>query len=137
MLDSNGEGLLGAIERLLGSMFVPALEQYEKWGELSGVEGQKVKQQFITKLSSFVAVLANAQASINDAVKLTPCSHSGLAKVNTSTEIITAASNAELVEAAEHCALIWCREIEQVIIIVTRPNGVLNSLTIVMFTDSN
>ncbi len=115
MLDSNNEGLLGAIERLLGSLFLPVLDKYEKWGELSGAEGQKVKQQFLTKLSSFVSVLANAQASINDIVQLTPCKHSGLTGLKTSTEMIAAAGTPELVEAAEHCALVWCREIEQVL----------------------
>ena len=114
MLDSNGEGLLGAIERLLGSLFLPVLERYEKWGELSGVEGEKVKQQFLTKLSSFVSVLANAQASINDAVRLSPCKHPGLNNLKTSSEMISAAGNAEVIEAAEQCALVWCREIEQV-----------------------
>lgn len=117
MLDSNGEGLLGAIERLLGSLFLPALQKYDKWGELSGAEGQKVKQQFLSKLASFVSVLTNAQASINDVVKLTPCTHTGITKLKTSTEMIAAAGNSEIVEAAENCALIWCREIEQVFIL--------------------
>ena len=114
MLDSNGEGLLGAIERLLGSLFLPVLQNYEKWGELSGAEGQKVKQQFLSKLSSFVSVLGNAQASINDVVKLTPCMHPGITKLKTSSEMISAAGNSEIVETAEQCALVWCREIEQV-----------------------
>ena len=114
MLESNGEGLLGAIEQLLSTVFIPALQQNEKWGELSGVEGQRVKQQFLSRLSSFVSVLANAQASIADAVKLTPCSHPGLLKLNTPTEMLAAANNQELVEAAESHALILCKEIEQV-----------------------
>lgn len=114
MLDSNEEGLLGAIERLLGSLFLPALQKYDKWGELSGAEGQKVKQQFLSKLASFVSVLTNAQASINDIVKLTPCTHAGLTRLKTSAEMISAAGNAEIVEAAENSALVWCREIEQV-----------------------
>ncbi len=113
-MDSNGEGLLGAIERLLGLLFLPALQRHKKWGELSGVEGQKVKQQFLSKLSSFVSALGNAQASINDVVKLTPCTHPGLTKLMTSQEMIAAAGISEIVEAAEQCALVWCREIEQV-----------------------
>ena len=114
MLESNGEGLLGAIEKLLGSIFIPALQQSEKWGELSGAQGQRVKQQFLGKLSSFVAVLANAQASIADAARLTPCDHPGLASLSTPSEILAASGNSALVEVAETFALKWCREIEQV-----------------------
>lgn len=118
MLDSNGEGLLGAIERLLDLVFIPALEKNEKWGDLTGAEAQRVKQQFLSKLSSFVGVLANAQASIADAVKLSPCEHNQLAKVTSPSEILSSASNPELVEASEQCALRWCREIEQVLLMM-------------------
>ena len=114
MLESNGEGLLGAIEKLLGSIFIPALQQSERWGELSGPQGQRVKQQFLGKLSSFVAVLENAQASIADAARLTPCDHSGLTSLSKPSEILAASGNSALVEAAESYALKWCREIEQV-----------------------
>ena len=113
-LDSNGAGLLGAIERLLGDVFIPALTQCKKWGTLTGPEGEAAKQIFLGKLSSFVSVLANARASIADAVDLSPCEHSGLAALSSPSEILAAASNPELVEAAETCTLVWCREIEQV-----------------------
>ena len=113
-LESNGEGLLGAIERLLGDIFIPALTQSEKWGELKGPQGQAAKQAFLAKLSSFVSVLANARASIADAVKLSPCSHPQLAALSSPSEILVAASNPELVEAAEACTQMWCKEIEQV-----------------------
>ena len=113
-LESNGEGLLGAIERLLGDIFIPALTQCEKWGELKGPQGQVAKQAFLDKLSSFVSVLANARASIADAVKLSPCSNPQLAALSSPSEILAAASNPELVEAAESCTQMWCKEIEQV-----------------------
>ena len=113
ILESNGEGLLGAIERLLDSVFIPALESNEKWGELTGVEAQRVKQQFLSKLSSFVGVLANAQASIADAVQLSSPSHEQLLKL-TPSEILLSVSNSEIVQAAETTALKWCHEIEQV-----------------------
>lgn len=114
MLESNGEGLLGAIERLLDMVFIPALERNEKWGDLTGAEAQRVKQQFLSKLSSFVGVLANAQASIADAVQLSPVSHEQLSKLTTPTEILSSVGNFEIVQAAEGSALQWCREIEQV-----------------------
>jgi dynein heavy chain len=115
MLESNEEGLLGAIERLLGQVFIPALQQNEKWGDLSGVEAQRVKQQFISKLSSFVGVLANAQASIADAVKLSPIDDEILAGVSTPADVLSSVGNVEIVHAAEVTALRWCHEIEQIL----------------------
>ena len=113
-LESNGEGLLGAIERLLGDVFIPALTQCSKWGELKGPGGEVAKQAFLGKLSQFVSVLSNARASIADAVTLTACPHPQLAAISSPSEILAAAGNSELVEAAESCTQTWCREIEQV-----------------------
>lgn len=114
MLESNGEGLLGAIERLLDLVFIPALERNEKWGNLSGAEAQNVKQQFLGKLSSFVGVLANAQASIADAVKLSCIDNEQLLKVTSPADIFASLGNQEVIQAAEDTALKWCQEIEQV-----------------------
>lgn len=114
MLRSNGEGLLGAIEKLLDAVYIPALKQCERWGDLSEAEARRVKEQFLAKLSSFVAVLSNAQASISDAVKLSPCTHQALAQLARPADIMAACSNPEITEAAESCALTWCKEIEQV-----------------------
>ena len=98
----------------MGDVFIPALSQSERWGDLKGREGEAAKQSFLGKLSAFVAVLSNAQASIADAVELTPCSHPGLAALSSPSEILVAAKNAEVVEAAESCAQKWCKEIVQV-----------------------
>ena len=119
MLDSNGEGLLGAIKGLLDLVFIPALERNEKWGDLSGIEAQQVKQQFLGKLSSFVGVLANAQASVADAVKLSPIENERLLKIMTlsSSEILSSMNNQDMVVAAENIAIKWCHEIEQVCMI--------------------
>ena len=114
-LESNGEGLLGAVERLLGDVFIPALSQCKKFGKLQGSEGQAAKSSFLSKLSSFVAVLSNARASIADAVKLSPCSNADLAALSSPTEIMAAAGNPEVVEAAELCAQTWCKEIEVIL----------------------
>ncbi len=113
-LESNGDGLLGAVERLLGDIFLPALSECEKWGQLSGPEGAAAKEAFLGKLSSFVSVLSNARASIADVVELSSCKHPGLLALSSPPEILAAAGNPELVEAAEEITLIWCQEIELV-----------------------
>ena len=112
-LESNGDGLLGAVEKLLGSVFVPALSSCEKWGNLTGPEGQVVKSSFLSKLSSFVAVLANARASIANTVKLSPCQSEALASLSSPSDILAAAGEPGLVEAAESCVQTWYKEIEQ------------------------
>ena len=115
ILESNGGGLLQAIESLLTNVFIPALQQQTNWGTLSAdSSGHMLKEAFLAKISSFVSVLANARASIADAVKLSPCSHPQLAALSSPSDILVAASNPELVEAAEACIQMWCKEIEQV-----------------------
>ena len=115
ILESNGGGLLQAIESLLTNVFIPALQQQTNWGTLSAdSSGHMLKEAFLAKISSFVSVLANARASIADAVKLSPCSHPQLAALSSPSEILVAASNPELVEAAEACVQMWCKEIVQV-----------------------
>ena len=114
-LESNGEGLLGAVEHLLGDIFIPALTSTEKWGKLEGPEGQAVKMSFLRKLSSFVAVLSNARASIADAVRLSQCTHKALSNIITPLDILAAAGNPDLVEAAEERTLTWCKEIQQIL----------------------
>ena len=114
MLDCKDEGLLGGMELLLDQVFVPALSQCDKLGELTGPGAHVAKQAFLTRLSSFISVLANARASIGDTVKLSPCSNPQLAALSSPADIVGAAGNADLVEAAEACAQVWCKEIKQV-----------------------
>ena len=112
-LESNGDGLLGAVENLLGDVFIPALSSCNKWGNLTGPEGQAVKNAFLSKLSGVVAVLSNARASIANVVKLSPCQNEALAALSSPSDILAAAGNPELVEAAEACVQTWYKEIEQ------------------------
>ena len=113
---TKGGGILEAVESLLSKVFLPALKEQTNWGTLSAdANGHVIKEAFLSKLSSFIAVLANARASIADAVKLTPCTHEGLVDVTSPAEIIIAVGNPSLVEAAEEHTLIWCKEIHQIL----------------------
>ena len=114
VLDCKDEGLLGGMELLLDQVFVPALTQCQKVGELTGPQAHVAKQAFLMRLSSFVSVLANARASIGDTVKLSPCTNPQLAALSSPAAILGAAGNAELVAAAEASAQTWCKEIKQV-----------------------
>lgn len=115
VLESHGGNLLEAIESLLKNVYIPALREQSNWGKLSdNATGHSTKEVFLGKLDSFVGVLANARASIADAAKLSPCTNPGIVALSTAMEAISAAGNPELVEAAESCALVWCKEIEQV-----------------------
>ena len=114
-LESNGGGLLEAVEMLLSNIFLPALKEQTSWGALStDASGHALKEAFLTKLSLFISVLANARASIGDTVKLSPCTNPQLAALSSPTAIVGAAGNAELVAAAEASAQTWCKEIKQV-----------------------
>ncbi len=100
---------------LLSRVFIPALQEQTNWGTLSSdANGHVLKEAFMGKLSSFVSILSNARASIADAVELSPCKHPGLAGLSSPPEILAAAGNPELVEAAEAITNTWCKEIELV-----------------------
>lgn len=114
VLESNGGGLLGAFEDLLTTVFIPALANQEKWGDLAGPEGQQLKQSFLAKLRNFASVLANAKASVSDMVHLSKCTEVDLTVVTSPAEIPNLVMNSEFVEATERQATIWCNEIEQV-----------------------
>ena len=105
--------LLEAVECLLGNVFIPALTSCEKWGNFSRPDWQSIRGNFLRKLSSFVSVLANARASIADAVKLSPCTNPSLTSIISFPEIVVAAGNPDLVEGAEKCVQGWCKEVEQ------------------------
>lgn len=114
VLESNGGGLLGAFEDLLTTVFIPALANQEKWGDLAGPEGQQLKQSFLAKLRNFASVLSNAKASVSDMVHLSKCTEVDLSVVTSPAEIPNLVMNSEFVEATERQATIWCNEIEQV-----------------------
>ena len=97
-------------------MFIPALQSQTNWGALSNdANGHVLKENFLSKLSGFVSVLANARVSIADAVELSPCQHPELAGLSSPSDILAAATNPELVEAAETCTQQWCKEIQQIL----------------------
>ena len=115
VLESSGGGILEAFENLLSSVFIPALRRQTDWGSLSvDTKGQQMKTEFLTKLSSFVSVLANAQASISDVVELTTLEGIDTRNFTTPAQIMGAAGNSELMELVEKTVQQWCAEIEQV-----------------------
>ena len=115
VLESNGGGLLEAIETLLKSVFVPALKEQSNWGELSkDASGHVIKESFLSKLDGVVSAIANARVSVQSAAKLSPCTNPGIVAITSPSEAIVAAGIPEILEGAETCALRWCKEIEQV-----------------------
>lgn len=115
VLESNGGGILEAFENLLSTIFIPALRRQKNWGSLSDdAKGLQMKNEFLTKLSSFVSVLANARASISDIVELSPLEGIDTRNFTTPAQIMGAAGNSELMELVEGTVQQWCAEIEQV-----------------------
>ena len=115
MLESNGGGILEAFESLLSNIFIPALKQQTNWGCLSDSHGIAIREEFLSKLTHFVSVLNNARASLADLVNLSPCEGIDVNTITGPAQIIAAANNSEILEAAEQCAIKWCKEIEQIL----------------------
>ncbi|EDO35603.1 predicted protein [Nematostella vectensis] len=115
VLDTRGDGMLNAVERVLGDVFIPALGKNSSWGELSDKQGSSVRHEFMNQLESFVAILASAQASLEDAVTLKECDTVDLSNINTPTDFIAAASSSETLEQIEAVVSAWIKQIEQVL----------------------
>ena len=72
-LDASEGGVLLAIEKMLGQIYIPALKANKgSWGELSkSARGEQVKKHFMNDLESFVNVLTSARESLEEKVILT------------------------------------------------------------------
>ena len=112
----NGDGLLGAVENILVSIFIPALTKQTNWGNLSNKHGESVRADLMSKLDSFVSVLSNARQSLSDTVNLSPCQQVNVASLtSTPGGFLIAANSQETVESLEATLVTWCKEIEQVL----------------------
>ena len=71
-MDATEGGVLLAIEKMLGQIYIPALKANKAgWGELgNSSQGEHVKKQFLNNLETFVGVLAGARESLEEKVIL-------------------------------------------------------------------
>lgn len=71
-LDANEGGVLYAIEKMLGQIYIPALKANKSgWGELAkSAKGEFLKKQFLNNLDSFVGALSGARESLEEKVIL-------------------------------------------------------------------
>ena len=71
-MDASEGGVLYAIEKMLGQIYVPALKANKAgWGELANsAQGEQIKKQFLNNLETFVGVLAGARESLEEKVIL-------------------------------------------------------------------
>ena len=99
-----------AFESLLSNLFILALKQQTNWGCLSDSHGIATREEFLSKLTHFVSVLNDVQASLADLVNLSPCKGVDVNSISGLAQIIAAANNSEILEAAEKCAIKWCKE---------------------------
>lgn len=76
MLDTTEVGLLKSVEQLLSEIFIPTLRKMNHgWGDVASPQSRAVKQDFISSLESFVSVLAGAQESLQEKVRIIPQLH--------------------------------------------------------------
>ncbi len=115
MIDAKQAGILNAIKFVLADLYIPAVSKASDWGELSGRESLPSKTKFLTSLESFVEVLNGAQDSLEDAVSLSPCEDVDLSKFSSPSSYSAAATSSDFLEAVERQAMIWMKQIEQVI----------------------
>ena len=110
-LESPADGMLGAIEELLSSLFIPALHRQLNWGRMDDAE---LRLDFLSRLENFVNVLSNAKLSLSDSIRFSRC-EVDLSGLFTATDFLMAAATPELLEPTETQARLWCEEIHQIL----------------------
>ncbi|XP_030832172.1 dynein heavy chain 8, axonemal [Strongylocentrotus purpuratus] len=108
--------VLPAAKEALNTVFRPALNALESWGDLSETpHGKKTKKNFCDSYENFIHFLDGAQIDVTGAVKLCPGEEVEIDHIQTAADCMGASTNPEIVEAFENLVHAWCKEIEQVI----------------------
>ncbi|KAJ8415685.1 hypothetical protein AAFF_G00402420 [Aldrovandia affinis] len=116
MLDTTDVGLLKSVEQLLSDIFIPTLKKmHHGWGELASPQALAVRQDFLSSLDSFVAVLGGAQESLMEKVTLKECDVYDLKTLKGPSDYMAVANSTEALEKIEACMKVWVKQIEQVL----------------------
>eukprot|EP00794_Sanderia_malayensis_P018805 gene18805-20701_t len=115
VIDAKKNGMLNAIKSVLSELYIPAVSNTSDWGDLSDKQALPAKSKFLNSLESFVEVLEGAQGSLEDAVNLSPCETLDLSKFFSPSTYSIAITSSEILENVESQALIWMKQIEQVL----------------------
>ncbi|XP_015212531.2 dynein axonemal heavy chain 5 isoform X1 [Lepisosteus oculatus] len=116
MLDTTEVGLLKSVEQLLSEIFIPTLKKMNYgWGDLASPQAASVRQDFLSSLDSFVAVLIGAQESLMEKVNLKECETYDLKTLKGPSDFIAVANSTEALEKIEACIKVWIKQIEQVL----------------------
>ncbi|XP_038070084.1 dynein heavy chain 5, axonemal-like isoform X1 [Patiria miniata] len=115
-LDTGRIGLLQAIERYLGDIFLPFLKGNQNgWGQLGSQANQGTRKEFVQSLDAFVTILNAAQDSLEERVELRKCETYDLSKLTKASDYITVANSTQELELIEGIMAVWIKQIEQVL----------------------
>ncbi|NWI40441.1 DYH8 protein, partial [Picathartes gymnocephalus] len=116
VLDAS-DGLLLGIKDVIEKVFLPAILATSNWGNLGqSKEDTKDKQNFVETINKYVSFLGGAAASIEGTVELKKIDYINISELQTFDKITAAADNYDTVQQLEEVLMIWCRQIELVLI---------------------
>ena len=114
MIDAKNSGIICAVRAVLSDLYIPAVSKSSNWGDLSNKESIPSRTKFLSSLETFVEVLGGAQDSLEEAVTLEECVSIDLSKFYSPSTYSIATNSMEMLEAIEAQALVWIKQIEQV-----------------------
>ncbi|KAK3736698.1 hypothetical protein QZH41_011488 [Actinostola sp. cb2023] len=116
VIDISQKGLMQSMKSHLTSVYLPAIQAMERWGELTDTpQGEQTRDEFLDTLDSFVQFTDSAIASADMAVKLQPCEVVDFKEFVTHADFQEVAANQEIVVKLEELIESWCKQIEQVL----------------------
>ncbi|NXY42341.1 DYH8 protein, partial [Ceuthmochares aereus] len=116
VLDAN-ERLPCGVRNMIENMFLPTVPATSNLDALSqNKQDMKDKQNFVEVTNSYLSFLKGCMIGIEGTVELKKIDYSTISKLQSLEEVTAAAHNPEMVRQLEEVLMIWCRQIEQVLV---------------------
>lgn len=115
VIDAQNGKLLDAVEKMLASVILPALNNLDDWGSLKSRNNPQV-QYFVESLDHFVTNINGLKSNISNQVKLVASdSDSTLATLNSVSDYHNASMNSDFLANCEEILAAWCKQIAKVL----------------------
>ncbi len=115
VMDASNGKLLEAVERMLGSVLLPALNSLDDWGSLKSRNNPQV-DTYVETLDNFVTTINGLKNNISNQVKLVASDHdAALSGLNSLSDYQNMSMNGEFVSNCEQILASWCKQIAKVL----------------------
>ena len=115
VLDASNGKLLDAVEKMLGSVLLPALSSLEDWGSLKSRNNPQV-QYYVETLDNFIGSINGLKSNMSNQVKLVSSDYdTQLSGLTTLGDYQNMSMNGDFLAQCEELLGAWCKQIAKVL----------------------